>query len=326
MNDIDIVESLHEREGESCKFMFKISGFFDEVSPKLEEQLAAMQTLGVRYLCPRNVNGKNIAQYSLQSFRQDVKPALQGQGIQLSSIGSPIGKIDLLDEKAYQAQCKQLRELVAIAQEMECAYIRVFSFFTAKAAGDRDLLERAAEKMNGFLKLAEGSGVTLIHENEKRIYGDTPERALALYNTLNHPGLALCYDASNYIQCGVDPWDAHQRTKQHTVYYHMKDCTEGIEVPLGTGEGRIRALLADLNASCYDGFLTLEPHTLQYALLKRAFRLLPFAAATRRGRVFRQIDRGMGVQGLQPVSREQVFTWQYQNLVTMLEEIGGQYE
>lgn len=32
--------------------------FFDEVSPKLEEQLAAMQTLGMRYLCPRNVNGK----------------------------------------------------------------------------------------------------------------------------------------------------------------------------------------------------------------------------------------------------------------------------
>ena len=109
--------------------------FFDEVSPKLEEQLAAMQTLGMRYLCPRNVNGKNIAQYSLQSFRQDVKPALLKQGVQLSSIGSPIGKIDLTDEKAYQAQLKQLRELLAIAQEMECAYIRVFSFFTAKVRG-----------------------------------------------------------------------------------------------------------------------------------------------------------------------------------------------
>ena len=180
--------------------MFKISGFFDEVSPKLEEQLAAMQTLGMRYLCPRNVNGKNIAQYSLQSFRQDVKPALLKQGVQLSSIGSPIGKIDLTDEKAYQAQLKQLRELLAIAQEMECAYIRVFSFFTAKAAGEDRLLERVAEKVNGFLKLAEGSGVTLIHENEKRIYGDTPEKARALYNTLNHPGFALCYDASNYIQ------------------------------------------------------------------------------------------------------------------------------
>ena len=46
MSNIDIVESLYEREEEICKFMFKISGFFDEVSPKLEEQLAAMQTLG----------------------------------------------------------------------------------------------------------------------------------------------------------------------------------------------------------------------------------------------------------------------------------------
>ena len=159
-----------------------------------------------------------------------------------------------------------------------------------------------------------------------RIYGDTPEKALALYNTLNHPGFALCYDASNYIQCGVDSWEAHRQTKRYTVYYHMKDCAEGIEVPLGTGEGRIPELLADLNASGYGGFLTLEPHTLQYALLKRAFRLLPFATNTRRGRVFRQIDREMGVKGLQPVSRAQVFAWQHQNLVSMLEEIGGQYE
>ena len=131
-------------------------------------------------------------------------------------------------------------------------------FFTAKVAGEDRLLERVAEKVNGFLKLAEGSGVTLIHENEKRIYGDTPEKALALYNALNHPGFALCYDASNYIQCGVDSWEAHRQTKRYTVYYHMKDCAEGIEVPLGTGEGRIPELLADLNASGYGGFLTLE--------------------------------------------------------------------
>lgn len=306
--------------------MFKISGFFDEVSPKLEEQLAAMQTLGVRYLCPRNVNGKNIARYSWQSFRQEIKPALQKQGVRLSSIGSPIGKIDLTDEKAYQAQREQLRELLKIAQEMQCGYIRVFSFYTSHAADESNLGEIVAEKMSGFLRLAEGSGVTLIHENEKRIYGDTPEKALALYNTLNHPQFALCYDASNYIQCGVDPWEAHRQTKQHTVYYHMKDCSEGVEVPLGMGEGRIRELLADVNGSGYDGFLTLEPHTLQYALLKRAFRLLPFAANTKRGRVFRQIDRDMGVNPLQPVSRARVFTWQYQNLISMIEEIGGQYE
>ena len=69
MSNIDIVESLYEREEKICKFMFKISGFFDEVSPKLEEQLAAMQTLGMRYLCPRNVNGKNIAPVSYTHLR-----------------------------------------------------------------------------------------------------------------------------------------------------------------------------------------------------------------------------------------------------------------
>ncbi len=306
--------------------MFKISGFFDEIHPNLLNQLKAMRTMGVHYLCPRNVNGKNIAQYTAKEFCKEIRPLLLQNGVTVSSIGSPIGKIDLLDEEAYQAQRRQLRELIAIAQEMGCSYLRIFSFYTAKAAAKGvNIHEMVVEKLGGFLREAEGSGVILMHENEKRIYGEAPTQILALYRSLNHPQFALCYDASNYIQCGVDPWEAYQSTKHYTVYYHMKDCTEGIEVPLGTGQGRIAEILSDLNHAGYDGFLTLEPHALQYILLKRIFYLLPFLHGTRRGRVFRQTDGGLGIRPLQAVSREQAFQRQYQNLVAMIQEIGGQY-
>lgn len=60
-------------------------------------------------------------------------------------------------------------------------YPRVL-LFTAKAAGEDRLLERVAEKVNGFLKLAEGSGVTLIHENERGFTG-IPRRKPARFIT-----------------------------------------------------------------------------------------------------------------------------------------------
>ena len=47
----------------------KISGFYDEVSSDLKVQLELMKKLGERYICPRSVNGRNIADYTAD--RQD---------------------------------------------------------------------------------------------------------------------------------------------------------------------------------------------------------------------------------------------------------------
>ena len=69
-----------------------ISGFYDEVSSDLKVQLELMKKLGERYICPRNVTGKNIAEYTAEEFVSDVKPVLADYGASFSSIGSPIGK------------------------------------------------------------------------------------------------------------------------------------------------------------------------------------------------------------------------------------------
>ena len=105
--------------------------------------------------------------------------------------------------------------------------------------------------------------------------GDVPERVAALYEAIDDPDFQLCYDASNFIQCGCDSWKAYLAQRDRTGYYHMKDCTDGVEVPLGSGQGHIRDILFDLAKRGYDGFLTLEPHTFKYALMKIPVYLLP---------------------------------------------------
>lgn len=302
-----------------------ISGFYDEASGKLDEQIALVKELGESFICPRNIDGKNIADFTLEEFKTAVYPRLSAAEVRFSSIGSPIGKIDIDDDEAYEKQKKQLAELVGIASLMGCKYIRIFSFYYGKQDPDA-CVDKAIEKLRGFLKIAEGSGVSLMHENEKKIVGDVPSRVIKLHDALKDEGLELCFDASNYIQCGVDPKQAFDSLADRVSYYHIKDCSEyGVEVPVGVGKGRYPYIIGELVKRGYDGFLTLEPHTFKYSMMKLPVYLFPFAPFFMKNyfKAFRLIDKAMGVKALKGASRKQVFVWQYENLKKLLKEGGA---
>lgn len=305
--------------------MFRISGFTDEVSSDFDSQLALAGELDMRYICPRNVDKKSIAKWNYQEFEQRLLPRMQRAGIGFSSIGSPIGKVRWDDQAGFETQLEQLQTLIRIAEKAGCRYIRIFSFFVDKDFDEAAVYPVVLDKTRRFVKEAEGHDVVLLHENEKGIYGDLPQRALRLHGDVGHPQYQLCYDASNYVQCGADPYEAYRQTKPHTVYYHMKDCQDGIEVPLGTGQGRILDILDDLTKSGYDGFVTMEPHTAKYALLRKLYYALPFLDKKATA-VYHKIDRDRGLTRKDKVTTKDVFRWQYQNLTEMLKQVGGKYE
>ena len=170
---------------------FIISGFYDEISSNLNTQIAEIKELGESYLCPRSINGKNIADYTAEEFKRDIKPILDENGIKFSSIGSPIGKVSIDDDAEFEKQKAQLKELVEIARMMDCKYIRAFSFFY----GDKDpesCFDTVLAKTKQFVEIVKGSGVKFMHENEKKIYGDVPERVMKLYNAINDEDFVLC--------------------------------------------------------------------------------------------------------------------------------------
>ncbi|MDE5601682.1 MAG: sugar phosphate isomerase/epimerase [Clostridia bacterium] len=301
-----------------------ISGFYDEIGGNLNTQIAAIKELGESYLCPRNIDGKNIADFTFEEFKEKVYPVLSSIGIKFSSIGSPIGKVGIDDEEGFEKQKKQLAELVKIAQLMECEYIRIFSFYY----GDKkpaDCHDKVVKRLKEFLNIAKGSGVKLMHENEKKVYGDEPERVLAIYNDIADEDFVLCFDASNYVQCNVNPIKAFDMLKDYVVYYHIKDCSKyKVEVPVGTGEGCYEHILSELIKRNYTGFMTLEPHTFKYSMMKLPVYLFPFMPLILKNyfKAFRLIDKKMGVKALKHISRKEVFFWQYKNLKKLLKKAG----
>ncbi len=299
-----------------------ISGFYDEISGSLEKQIAVLHELGEHYMCPRNVDGKNIADYTFEEFEKNVYPTLKKEGIKFSSIGSPIGKVGIDDEEGFAKQKKQLVELVKIAKLMECRYIRIFSFFY----GDRkpeESSEKVIARLKELLAIVKGSGVKLMHENEKKIYGDVPSRVLEIFNAINDEDFVLCFDASNYIQCDVNPKEAFDTLKDLVVYYHIKDCsTYKVEVPVGTGEGHYEYIIGELVKRGYEGFATLEPHTFKYAVMKPLVYFVPFVKFAMKDyfKAFRLIDKKMHRGYFACASRKTVFLWQYNNLKKLISE------
>ena len=188
---------------------------------------------------------------------------MQTAGVKVSSLGSPIGKIDIQDEPAFQRQLAQLESLCGICKLLDCRYIRVFSFFIPPEQDPEAFRDRVLEKLAQFESAARQHGIILLHENEKGIYGDTAGRCLTLLRSIGSPYLRAAFDYANFVQCGQDTVQAWQLLHSYVTYIHVKDAlaSGGENVVCGTGDGQIEPLLRRaIRQDGYQGFLTLEPH------------------------------------------------------------------
>lgn len=239
---------------------FILSAFADEIDADLTTQMDVLDTHGIRYIEMRGVNGKNLTEYTLDDVKE-IKKQLDKRGFKLSSVGSPIGKIKITDD--FAPHLELFRHTMEIAKIMETRYIRMFSFYIPKNESPENYRDEVMDRWSRFVKAAEGTGLILLHENEKGIYGDTPERCLDLLKTMNGPNIKAVFDPANFVQCDVEVFPkAYELLKDYTVYMHIKDAvySDHHVVPSGYGDGKVKEVLTSLYQSGFEGFLSLEPH------------------------------------------------------------------
>jgi len=233
-----------------------LAAFADEASPNLEGQVAALLRNGMDGIELRNVDGENISDISPGQARR-IRRRLDDAGLVAWSIGSPIGKIDLVGDD-FAAHLDRLRRTVDIAGLLGAANIRMFSFYIPVGEDPARYRDEVMARLQRMAEACEGSGVTLCHENEKGIYGDVAERCLDIHESV--PALAGVFDPANFIQCGQDTAGAWRMLKPYIKYMHVKDAlADGTVVPAGCGIGHVRAIVGDYLAGGGRA-LTLEPH------------------------------------------------------------------
>jgi sugar phosphate isomerase/epimerase len=237
-----------------------LTGFADEISPDLDEQLDTLAAEQMRYLELRGVWGKNVLKLSDDELRQ-VKATLDDRGVKVSSIGSPIGKIKIGDD--FAPHLEEFRRTLYCARALEAPFIRIFSFFIPQGDDPAKYRDEVIARLGAIAKEAEGHNVTLLHENEKEIYGDVPTRCLDIITSVNSPVLRVAWDPANFVQCGVRPHtEGYPMLRPYIAYVHVKDALlgSGQVVPAGQGDGQVRDTVAALKSSGFDGFFSLEPH------------------------------------------------------------------
>lgn len=237
-----------------------ISGFIDEAASDLDEQLQVARQHGQKFIELRSVWGINVLELSDEQV-ETIADKIAEHGVQVSSIGSPLGKSKILDP--FEPQIEKMQRAVEVAKRFGAGFIRVFSFYLPEGANHEDYREEVIRRMRVLTEIAERNELVLLHENEKHIYGDIPERCLHILQAVNSPSLKAAFDPANFIQCGVKPMPgAFELLQSHVFYIHIKDALldGGQVVPVGQGDGGCREMLQLLHSQGYNGFLSLEPH------------------------------------------------------------------
>ena len=241
--------------------MWTLTGFADEISPELDQQLETLAQESIRCLELRTVWNTNVLDLTDVELER-VRSAVGERGVGISSIGSPIGKVPIA--APFGPHLEHFRRALHAAHVMKAHYIRVFSFFIPEGHEPDLYREEVLERMGTLASEAADSGITLLHENEKEIYGDVPSRCVDILSGVDSPALRAAWDAANFVQCGVHrPYtEGFESVRPYVEYVHVKDALadSGRVVPAGEGDGEIRETLSALRASGFDGFFSLEPH------------------------------------------------------------------
>ncbi len=234
----------------------QIFAFADEASAVFDEQIKAMQRNGLQGLEIRNIGKQNAIEMTNDELKE-VRRKMDAAGLIIWSMGSPIGKIHI-EKDDFAAHLEKCKRTLEAANILGASNLRMFSFFMPEGKDPADYRNEVMDRLGKFADLAEGTGVTLCHENEKGIYGDNAVRCLDILKA--EPRLEGVFDPANFVQCGQDTLEAWELLKDRIKYMHIKDALwDGSVVPAGKGDGNVAAVVRAYIARGGRQF-TMEPH------------------------------------------------------------------
>lgn len=217
-----------------------LSGFSDEAAldKTADQQFAAMAALGLHYTCLRFIDMgqgvKNAMLLSDEEVGQCVEK-LGRYGLQVSSLGSPVGKVKLLDEvdgtsNRYVPFEQYLREDVThacrLANRLGTKLIRGFSFYHPKGSDPEQHLPRVIDQLGQIADRCAEHGVVYGLEVEANLVGQTGPWMARLHAGVNRPNLVLIFDAANLSTQGFSGYEVYQHylaMKPGLGWLHIKD-------------------------------------------------------------------------------------------------------
>lgn len=237
---------------------FILSAFADEADKNVTGQIAALKANNITHIEPRGIDGVNISEIT-EAKAKELRKIFDDNGIGVSALGSPFGKIGIKDD--FAPHFELFKKGVEIANILGTKNIRMFSFFMEGCESYEPYRDEVFERLSKMCDYSLSGDIWCCHENEKGIYGDTDDRCLEILSTLKGK-IKGVFDPANFVQCGVNTLEAYEKLGEYIEYMHIKDALfeDGSVVPPGKGDGNVAEVLKLFSKKDGERFLTLEPH------------------------------------------------------------------
>lgn len=253
--------------------VWKVSIFADEVDPDFDTALEWMKKNGVKYIEPRGIDGKNIADFTDEEARQ-LKAKLDGLGIGVVALGMPTFKCALSAEVGvtgddyqqrggtYEEHLSYLRRGFVLGGIFGTKITRLFTFWVTD---EENAWQKMSAHVGAAAREAELAHFTLAVENEHSVIAMRGKEVGQLIDETGSPNLKAIWDTGNTRYLGGTPFpEDFAHVRDQIVHVHLKDVhyedgeTEGKAI--GEGDVDFHGTFEALAEDGYDGALTIEPH------------------------------------------------------------------
>jgi sugar phosphate isomerase/epimerase len=217
-----------------------LSGFADEAAYRKTtvEQFAPLAALGLHYYSLRAIDAgrgiKNVLQLTTAEI-QKIRHQEDEYDLSVASIGSPIGKVKLLDVedgtqnafvpfKRYLA--KEVHRACELAHAFETKLIRGFSFYPPAGDAPEKHVPQAVDQIGQIAEACHRSDLTFGLEVEANLVGRDGLILAEIHRQVNHPALMLVFDAANLVCQGFSTSEVfahYQAMKLALGWIHIKD-------------------------------------------------------------------------------------------------------
>lgn len=254
-----------------------LTGFTDEAASDLARQIKVTKALGWDYISLRMIDGTNIHDLSEAQF-ESVCEALAEANIKVAEFGTMIGSWAKTIHSDWDLTLAEIERCIPKMQKLNVKYARIMSYAQC-TWGEEQFEKERFKRLREITSRFKDAGLESLHENCMNWGGFSADHTLRLLEKV--PDLRLVFDTGNPVferdrsqpqpsQSDHFPWqDAlsfYNKVKHAIAHVHVKDGIMHNEEGepeytfAGEGQGHTKAIMADLMANNYTGFLAIEPH------------------------------------------------------------------
>lgn len=256
---------------------FILSGFTDEASSDILDQIRVTKELGWQYLSARTMGTANIHDIPESEF-ENVCELLKENNIQVAEFGTLIGTWAKSIHTDFDITIKEIDRCIPRMQKLGVSHARVMSY-AQEPWGDDQFDKERFKRLKYITARFKDAGLQALHENCMNWGGFSADHTMRLLDEV--PDLKLVFDtgnpifqrdrskpSSNSANEESYPWqdalEFYHRVKHAITHVHVKDAIIENDKPrytfAGEGHGHVKVILKDLLDSGFQCMIAIEPH------------------------------------------------------------------